>query len=103
MDNAAPGLLHVEVACADAGDVILFPVEIAEGATVRDAIEKSGVRQKLHDIDSGINKTGIYGELCGMDTPLKDGDRVEIYRPLIADPKEARRRRASLQKEHKAK
>lgn len=98
MDNTGPTLLHVEVACADAGDVMILPLDIETGATVREAIDKSGVLQKNPVIDIEKNKIGIYGKLCEMDTLLKDGDRIEIYQPLIADPKESRRRRASLQK-----
>ena len=91
-------ILHIEVACADAGDVIILPVEVPQGTTVREAVDKSGIGQKKPDIDLKTSKIGVYGKLCGMDTVLKDGDRVEIYRPLIVDPKEARRRRASSQK-----
>ena len=63
-------------------------VELAAGATLGDAILAAGLAAQ------GM-KTGIFGKLAGPETVLKDGDRVEIYRPLALDPKEARRRRAA--------
>jgi putative ubiquitin-RnfH superfamily antitoxin RatB of RatAB toxin-antitoxin module len=61
---------------------------------VQQAIEASGLAQKHPEIDLAKNKVGVYGKLAKLDTPLRDRDRVEIYRPLIADPKEVRRKRA---------
>lgn len=63
-------------------------------ATVQEALEKSGLLQKYPDISLQDGKFGVYGKLVRLDTPLRDGDRVEIYRPLLADPKEVRRKRA---------
>lgn len=96
-EAGGPALLRVEVACADAGEVMILPVEVGQGATVREAVDQSGIRQRMPGVDFETNPVGIFGKLCGMDTGLRDGDRVEIYRPLIADPKEARRRRSALQ------
>ena len=62
--------------------------------TVRAAIEASGVLNDFPDIELTRNRVGIFSKLAQLDTPLRDGDRVEIYRPLQVDPKEARRRRA---------
>jgi hypothetical protein len=64
------------------------------GATVREAIELSGLLAERPEIDLASNRVGVFGRLKGLDDMLRDGDRVEIYRPLKADPKEARRRRA---------
>jgi len=64
-------------------------LRLPEGATVRDALEKSGL------LPLARGKFGIFGRVVQADTRLKPGDRVEIYRPLAADPKEARRRRAA--------
>lgn len=69
-------------------------VRVEEGATVGEAIRASGVLQTFPEIDLGVNRVGIYGNLVTLDRPVLDGDRVEIYRPLTGDPKEARRRRA---------
>jgi putative ubiquitin-RnfH superfamily antitoxin RatB of RatAB toxin-antitoxin module len=73
----------------------IFTLRLPEGATIAQAIESSGVLSKYPEIDLSKNKTGIYSKLSKLDTPLKDKDRVEIYRPLIADPKEVRKQRAA--------
>jgi len=74
----------------------LMRVELPEGATVMQAIEASGLLQKYPDIDpGGVNKLGIFAKLAKPDAVLRDRDRVEIYRPLIADPKEVRRQKAA--------
>ncbi|TSA20376.1 MAG: RnfH family protein [Betaproteobacteria bacterium] len=70
-------------------------VELPDGATVFDAIERSGFLRDYPEIDlSGANKVGIWNKLAKLDAVVRDHDRVEIYRPLIADPKEVRRKRA---------
>ncbi|MFZ2853904.1 MAG: RnfH family protein [Rhodocyclaceae bacterium] len=70
-------------------------VRLAEGATVRQAIEASGLLQKYPEIDLAKNKLGIFAKLAKPDAVLRDRDRVEIYRPLIADPKAVRQQRAA--------
>jgi hypothetical protein len=69
-------------------------VQLAEGATVKDAIRASGVLDEFPEIDLASNKVGIFSKLVKLDEAVRDKDRVEIYRPLIADPKEVRRKRA---------
>ena len=64
------------------------------GITVAEGIQISGVLNKHPEIDLNVNKLGIFGKLTKADSVLRDKDRIEIYRPLIADPKEVRRRRA---------
>jgi putative ubiquitin-RnfH superfamily antitoxin RatB of RatAB toxin-antitoxin module len=64
------------------------------GAKVRDAVLASGILERHPEIDLGRQKIGIYGKVVAASALLADGDRVEIYRPLVLDPKEARRRRA---------
>ncbi|AIV49194.1 RnfH family protein [Burkholderia pseudomallei] len=71
----------------------LVAVDVPAGASVRDAIAASGVLALHPDIDASALKTGIFGKLALLDAPVVDGDRVEIYRPLIVDPKLARQRR----------
>lgn len=73
----------------------IFTVRLAVGATVRQAIEASGVQQKYPEIDLTKNKLGVFAKLVKPDALLRDKDRVEIYRPLIADPKEVRKQRAA--------
>ena len=73
-----------------------FSVEFSlpHGATVADAIERSGIRHSRPDIEIGEDRIGIFSRKAFLGTILHDGDRVEIYRPLKIDPKEARRKRA---------
>lgn len=91
-------MLNVEVVYALPERQALYLLTVEEGATVRTAIEASGVLREFPEIDLARNRVGIYARLATMDTPLSEGDRVEIYRPLTADPKEARRARASMRR-----
>lgn len=72
----------------------LLTVTLPQGATLAEAIRLSGILDKHPEINMDKNKFGIFGKLSKVDTVLRDKDRVEIYRPLIADPKEVRRQRA---------
>jgi len=85
----------VEVVYATPERQALYAVSVPAGATVRDAIERSGVLAAFPEIDLARNRVGIHGKLATLATPLRDEDRVEILRPLQADPKEARRQRAA--------
>jgi putative ubiquitin-RnfH superfamily antitoxin RatB of RatAB toxin-antitoxin module len=87
--------LKVEVCYALPDKQELIPVSLPAGATLKQAIEASGLLEKHPEIDIGKNKFGIYAKLSKLDTVLRDRDRVEIYRPLIADPKEVRKQRAA--------
>ena len=73
---------------------ILYALEVEEGTTIGQAIEFSGILQEAPEINLVTMPVGIYGKKKTLDTVLRARDRVEIYRPLIADPKDARRRRA---------
>ena len=73
-------------------------VELEAGATVQVAIERSGLLQAIPQLRSQELEVGIFHRRCGMDTPVRDGDRIEIYRSLQIDPKEARRLRAAAKK-----
>ena len=84
----------VEVAYALPEKQYLRRVTLEEGATVEQAIHASGLLALRTDIDLAKNKVGIYSRPVKLTDLLSDGDRVEIYRPLIADPKELRRQRA---------
>lgn len=92
MENAAK--IRVEIAYARPDTQVIIPLEIAPDGTVEDAIRHSGVLESFPEIDLAANKVGIFGKLVGLDGPLRPGDRIEIYRALIADPKEGRRKRA---------
>lgn len=87
--------ITVEVVYALARQQERVMLKMPEGTTIQGAIDASGLLQKHPEIDLvKNNKVGVYGKLAKLDTPLRDRDRVEIYRPLIADPKEVRRKRA---------
>ena len=91
--------MEVEVVYALPQEQYLEKVSVARTATVRDAIQQSGVLEKFPDIDLiNQNKIGIFGKACTMDTAIQAGNRIEIYRPLIADPKQVRKKRAEKQK-----
>lgn len=86
--------IAVEVAYALPEKQYLQRVTLQEGATVEEAIRASGLLELRTDIDLTKNKVGIYSRPAKLSDSVHDGDRVEIYRPLIADPKELRRQRA---------
>lgn len=88
----------VEVAYAKPQEQVVIPVELAAGSTLRQAVECSRLAERFPEIDLDSMKTGIFGKLKKADQLLQAGDRVEIYRPLIADPKEVRRQRAAAGK-----
>ena len=89
-----PGKIAVEVVYALPQKQYLQRVTLDEGATVEQAIQASGLLTLRDDIDLSKNKVGIYSRPAKLQDVVNDGDRVEIYRPLIADPKELRRQRA---------
>ncbi|HSE01148.1 MAG TPA: RnfH family protein [Burkholderiales bacterium] len=89
-----PITIHVEVAYALRERQVLVAVEIEEGATIEEAIQHSGILETFPEIDLQRAKVGIFGRPVALDERMRDGDRAEIYRPLIADPKEVRRRKA---------
>lgn len=86
--------IAVEVAYARERGQALLPVKGQPGMTVGEAIERSGILARFPEIDLGVNKVGIFGKLTSLTQALASGDRVEIYPPLIADPKQARKERA---------
>ena len=85
--------ISVEVVYALPERQILLALEVAPGTTVHEAIEQSGIAQYFSGVDAG-GRCGIFGKRVKRGAILKEGDRIEIYRPLIADPKDSRRRRA---------
>ena len=92
---AAAALLRVEVVYALPQRQGLIRLELPAGSTLQQALEASGLLQKYPEIDLAKNKLGIYGKLAKAETILREHDRVEIYRPLLADPKETRKQRAA--------
>jgi len=87
--------LNIEVCYALPAKQLLINVKLPAGANLQQALEASGILVKHPEIDLKKNKFGIFAKLSKLDTLLRDRDRVEIYRPLIADPKEVRKQRAA--------
>lgn len=96
-----PDKIMVEVAFALPSKQIIIPVLVHKDCTVKEAIELSGIQLKFDEIDLNVNDVGIFGKLTTLDGVLRERDRIEIYRPLIADPKEIRRQRAAEGKDMK--
>lgn len=92
MDNADK--FYIEVAYALPEEQVLISLDVEQGTTAEQAVKLSGILEKFAEIDLSKNKMGIFGKVAKSDQVLRDKDRVEIYRPLIADPKESRRKRA---------
>ena len=90
--------INIEVVYALPHEQDLLRLQVSPGTTVAAAIEQSGLLEKYPEIDLARNKLGIFGKLTKQDVELRDKDRIEIYRPLIADPKEVRRQRAEAGK-----
>lgn len=90
--------ITVEVTYGLPNKQALLKVVIEQGTTVEQAIVSSGITRRFSEIDLKVNKTGIWNRACKLTDLPKDGDRIEIYRPLIADPKEVRRLRAEKAK-----
>lgn len=88
-------MINVEVCYAMAVKQDVVRVKLAAGANLEQALIASGLLAKYPEIDAKKNKFGIWNKLSKLDAALRDNDRVEIYRPLIADPKEVRKQRAA--------
>lgn len=87
------GVIRVQVCYATADRQLLHDLALPSGSTLQQAIQQSGVLATVPEIDLSSCKVGIYGKVRPLDTLLVDRDRIEIYRPLVADPKQARRNR----------
>lgn len=94
--------IPVEVAYALPGKQEIIMLEVIPGTTAREAAEQSGIDRQFPGLDVGSAKLGIFGKAIKDSQPLRAGDRVEIYRDLIADPKEVRKRRAAEAKERRS-
>ncbi len=95
MVNAKDTWLQVEVAYALPTQQVIIPVRLKQASTIEDAIIASGILEQFTEIDLKVNKIGIFSKVKKLNTPLRDQDRIEIYRKLIADPKAVRKKRAA--------
>ena len=91
----AEKLMRVEVAYAKPEEQVILNVTLPNGATVEEAIIKSGILVRFPEINLSQVKVGIFSSACKLEQVLKEFDRVEIYRPLLHDPKESRRSKAA--------
>ena len=93
--------IEVEVAYALPHKQVIIELELPAGATALEAAQQSAVTDKIDGIDLDNAKFGIFGKVVSPQQALRGGDRVEIYRPLIADPKEVRKARAERARERR--
>lgn len=93
MENAE--LIDVEIAYARPDAQVILKLRVPADTTVEQAVRDSGILERFPEIELGKNQVGIFGKLNKLDATLRNGDRVEIYRSLIADPKEVRKQRAA--------
>lgn len=94
-------VINVEVAYVNDDRSFLLPLTLNHSASISDVIAKSGILDQCPEIDLKENKVGVFSQVRELNDLVEDGDRIEIYRPLLADPKDSRRRRAAGQK-HKS-
>ncbi len=91
-------MIHVEVGYALPHEQRVLKLVVEQSATVEEIIRTSGILQMYPEIDLTVNKVGIFSRNVKLDARVRDKDRIEIYRPLLADPKEIRRKRAEQAK-----
>lgn len=96
MENAEH--IVVEVAYALPDEQLILEIEVDANCQVEEAIKRSGILERYPQIDLSTDKVGIFGKMCKLNASLNHKDRIEIYRPLIADPKESRRQKAEMAK-----
>ncbi len=88
-------LIEIEIAYCGREDQTVLRIRVAQGTTLGQAIRRSGLLERYPEIDLAVNRVGVYGVLRGLSDAVDPGDRIEVYRPLSADPKNARRKRAA--------
>lgn len=86
-------MMQVEVAYASTTRQVVVTIAVAADCTVRDAIQQSGILEQCPEIDLAVNRVGIFSKQATLESHIKAGDRLEIYRPLLIDPKQARQQR----------
>ena len=96
-------MIYIEVAYATPDRQSLLRLPVPEGSTVAEAIEQSAIRDEFPELKMEIKAVGIFSRKVPLDHVLRAGDRIEIYRPLIVDPKEMRRQRAKAQERRRGK
>lgn len=84
--------MRIGVAYADPAQAVWLKLDLPDNTTLRDAVARSGILDTFPHLDLATLKVGIFGKIVPPDTPLRDGDRVEIYRPIQCDPSQVPRR-----------
>jgi putative ubiquitin-RnfH superfamily antitoxin RatB of RatAB toxin-antitoxin module len=92
-----PKMLAIEVAYATPAKQTIIKLTVESGSTLETAIERSGILEVYPEIDLQLQKVGVFSKIKVLSYKVHEGDRIEIYRPLVIDPKEARRNRAKPQ------
>ena len=98
MSNKTDNHITVEVAYALPDEQLILSLEVPSDCVVEDAIKRSGILETYPQIDISTDKVGIFGKMSKLNASLRDKDRIEIYRKLIADPKESRRQKAEMER-----
>jgi uncharacterized protein len=93
--TVAAQTIAIEVAYAEPESQVIIALSVAVDCTIEQAIRLSGVLETFPNIDLAVNKVGIFGKLSKLDKGLREKDRIEVYRKLIADPKAVRKQRAA--------
>ncbi len=94
--------INIEVAYALPDEQVILTLEVPDDCLVEDAIKRSGILEKYPQINLANDKVGIFGKICKLGASLRNKDRIEIYRKLIADPKESRRQKAEMERQKAA-
>ncbi len=90
--------INIEVAYALPDEQVILSLEVPDDCTVEEAIKRSSILESYPQINLETDKVGIFGKMCKLNATLRDKDRIEIYRKLIADPKESRRQKAEMER-----
>ncbi len=101
MNDDSPNIT-IEVAYALPDKQAIVALEVPRGTQALEAVRLSGIEGRFEGLNASDSRLGVFGKVVGPTTVLREGDRVEIYRPLIADPKEVRKARAARVKERRA-
>ncbi|NQY27547.1 MAG: RnfH family protein [Piscirickettsiaceae bacterium] len=90
--------ITVELAYALPDEQVILSLDVDDNCTVEDVINRSGILETYPQINLETDKVGIFGKMCKLNASLRNKDRIEIYRKLIADPKESRRQKAEMER-----
>ena len=93
LGGSASATIAIRVAYATGEEQVIIELSVADGTTIQEAIQRSGILNRYPDIDLRRQRVGVFGQARALDYCPRTGDRIEIYRPLVHDPKEARRKR----------